>query len=134
MSLSFDTCILVDILRGRRPDFRERLRLLLADKTPLYLCPLAFHELMLGANISARPDFQRQRAIKVCDLFKIEDWTAEDAFAAAQLRADLRARGQAIGGFDALIAGQALARDWTLVTSNTREFDRIKGLTVESWT
>lgn len=134
MSLSFDTCIIVDILRGRRPDFRERFRLLLVDKTPLYLCPLAFHKLMLGANISARPDFQRQRVIEVCDLFKIENWTAEDAFTAAQLRADLRARGQTIGGFDALIAGQALARDWTLVTSNTREFDRIKGLTVEGWT
>jgi tRNA(fMet)-specific endonuclease VapC len=133
VSLSFDTCIVVDILRGRRPDFRERLRLLLVDKVPLHLCPLAFHELMLGANISARPDFQRQRAVEVCDFFKIEDWTAEDAFAAAQLRADLRARGQTIGGFDALIAGQALARGWTLVTSNTREFDRIKGLTVESW-
>lgn len=134
MSRSFDTCVIVDILRGRRPDFRERLRLLLADKAALYLCPLVFHELMLGAAISARPDFQRQRAIEVCGLLKIEDWTADDAFAAAQLRADLRARGQTIGGFDALIAGQALARGWTLVTSNVREFDRIEGLAVEGWT
>lgn len=133
MSRSFDACIIVDILRGRRPDFRERLRLLLADKAPLYLCPLAFHELMLGANINARPDFQRQRVLEVCDFFKIEDWTAEDASAAAQLRADLRARGLTIGGFDALIAGQALARGWTLVTSNVREFGRIEGLTVEGW-
>jgi tRNA(fMet)-specific endonuclease VapC len=46
----------------------------------------------------------------------------------------LRRRGQAIGPLDGLIAGQALARSWTLVTANRREFDRIEGLNVIDWT
>jgi tRNA(fMet)-specific endonuclease VapC len=133
MSLSFDTCVLIDILRGRRPDFRERLRLLLVAETPLHLCAFAFHELMYGVEVSARPEFQRERAIEVCGFFKTADWTVEDAWATARLRAELKARGQTIGAIDALIAGQALARGWTLVTSNVGEFSRVEGLQIQDW-
>lgn len=133
MSLSFDTCVLIDILRDRRPGFRERLRLLLVDETPLHLCAFAFHELMFGVEVSARPAFQRDRAIEVCGFFKIADWTIDDAWATARLRAALKARGQPIGAIDALIAGQALARGWTLVTSNVREFSRVEGLEIQDW-
>jgi len=38
-----------------------------------------------------------------------------------------------IGLYDVLIAGQAKARDLTLVTSNTGEFHRVAGLRVEDW-
>ena len=133
MSLSFDTCVLIDILRGRRPEFREQLRLLLVDETPLHLCTFAFHELMYGAEISARPNVQRERALEVCGFFKTADWTVDDAWATARLRAELRGRGQPIGAIDALIAGQALARGWTLVTSNVREFARVEGLEIQDW-
>ena len=39
-----------------------------------------------------------------------------------------------IGAYDLLIAGQGLARDWTVVTANTREFARVDGLRLETWT
>lgn len=58
---------------------------------------------------------------------------AEDAHAAGRLRATLQARGTPIGPYDILIAGQALARDLTLITRNTREFSRVEGLRVENW-
>jgi hypothetical protein len=38
-----------------------------------------------------------------------------------------------IGPFDVLIAGQAKARNLTLVTHNTSEFQRVEGLRVEDW-
>lgn len=57
-----------------------------------------------------------------------------DAAAAGRVRADLRRRGMPIGPYDILIAGQALARDLTLVTANVREFSRVEGLRVEDWT
>jgi len=132
-SLSFDTCVLIDILRGRRPDFRERLRLLLAAETPLHLCTFVFHELMYGVEVSARPEFQRERLLEVCGFFKFADWTIDDAWATARLRAELKARGESIGAIDALIAGQAVARGWTLITSNTNEFARVEGLDVQNW-
>ena len=57
----------------------------------------------------------------------------QDAFRAAEIRAALRAQGTPIGPYDVLIAGQALARDLTLITRNTREFSRVDGLRVEDW-
>jgi tRNA(fMet)-specific endonuclease VapC len=49
------------------------------------------------------------------------------------LRAALERAGTPIGPNDLLIAAQALALDATLVTDNTREFERVAGLPVENW-
>ncbi len=49
------------------------------------------------------------------------------------LRAELEARGQIIGQNDLFIAAHACALGTTLVTANTGEFNRIKGLKVENW-
>jgi tRNA(fMet)-specific endonuclease VapC len=51
----------------------------------------------------------------------------------ANLRVDLERMGQPIGGNDMLIAAHALAADAILVTHNTREFQRVKGLRIEDW-
>ncbi len=49
------------------------------------------------------------------------------------IRAGLEAAGQPIGHNDLLIAAHAQALGLTLVTDNTREFKRIRGLKVENW-
>jgi tRNA(fMet)-specific endonuclease VapC len=49
------------------------------------------------------------------------------------IRAELEAAGQTIGLNDLLIGAHAHALDLTLVTDNTREFGRIRGLKVENW-
>jgi tRNA(fMet)-specific endonuclease VapC len=51
----------------------------------------------------------------------------------ARVRALLESQGQAIGPYEVLLAGQALARSLVLVTANTREFSRVPGLTLENW-
>ena len=49
------------------------------------------------------------------------------------IRAELEAAGQPIGMNDLLIASHALALGLTLVTDNTSEFSRVRGLEVENW-
>ena len=66
--------------------------------------------------------------------FPVLPFDREDARAAGEIRASLERRGQIIGPFDILIAGQALARDLVLVTNNTGEFARVDGLRLEDWT
>ena len=39
-----------------------------------------------------------------------------------------------IGGNDLFIAAHARALGLTLVTNNTAEFERVKGLAIENWT
>ena len=64
----------------------------------------------------------------------VEPFDARDMMAAARLRSNLQRQGLPIGPYDALIAGQALARGWTVVTADAREFSRIDGLKVVDWT
>ena len=58
---------------------------------------------------------------------------SEDAEIAGAIRADLEASGKPIGAYDLLIAGQAMRNKLTLVTANSSEFARIKGLTWTDW-
>src|SRR6476646_3403439 len=49
------------------------------------------------------------------------------------IRSELGAAGKPIGGNDLLIAAHALATGATIVTDNTGEFKRIRGLSVQNW-
>jgi tRNA(fMet)-specific endonuclease VapC len=51
----------------------------------------------------------------------------------AQLRAQLETAGTPIGPNDTWIAAEALHHKLVLVTNNTREFERVPGLTLENW-
>ena len=52
----------------------------------------------------------------------------------AQIRAELKKRGQMIGANDLFIAAHARSLGVRLVTNNNAEFGRVKGLTRENWT
>ena len=49
------------------------------------------------------------------------------------IRSELEAEGQTVGLKDLLIGAHAHALGLTLVTDNIREFNRIRGLSVENW-
>ena len=89
------------------------------------------HELYFGAYKGVRTNetlrnYERLR-------FEVLPLTSDDAMRAAEIRAVLQRQGTPIGPYDTLIAGQALARDLTLVTRNIREFERVEGLRLENW-
>ena len=63
----------------------------------------------------------------------IVDFDGEDARVAGEQRAALETAGRPLGPYDLLIAGQALRREWILVTANVSEFSRVKGLKWEDW-
>lgn len=134
MTISLDTNVLIDLANSRTPAVREAYQQTILRRDIPNVCVLAAHELIYGARISRRPEHQEAIARRVLDQMSIADWTFADAQATADLRATLRRRGHPIGSIDSLIAGQALARGWTLVTANTREFSRIEGLNLIDWT
>ena len=54
-------------------------------------------------------------------------------WAYGEIRADLECRGLSIGSLDTMIAAHALSINAVLVTNNTREFSRVKGLQLDNW-
>ena len=60
--------------------------------------------------------------------------TSEVARVYGRIRAQLETAGTPIGPLDLMIAAQAAASRATLVTNNTKEFKRVRGLRCEDWT
>ena len=60
--------------------------------------------------------------------------TSDVARVYGRARAELDEAGTPIGPLDLMIACQALAARATLVTNNTKEFRRVRGLRCEDWT
>lgn len=128
MKIALDTNVIVAIQK-RNVAVLERLARYSAGE--VVLPAIVLHELWFGAYNSTQvnaniADIERLR-------FPVLDFNSEDGRIAALIRADLKRKGMPIGPYDILIAGQALARDLTLVTRNTREFMRVEGLRVEDW-
>ena len=95
------------------------------------LSSIVLHELYLGAFESRRRE-EGLRVVRSIGL-PLVPFEANDARAAAEIRADLRRKGAPIGSYDLLIAGQARARGLIVVTRNVGEFRRVQGLQVEDW-
>ena len=92
---------------------------------------VVIHELYYGAFKSQRVE---QNVARVDALqFSVLEFDEEDARQAGHIRAQLASMGTPIGPYDVLIAGQAKARELTLVTHNTTEFQRVPGLKLEDW-
>jgi tRNA(fMet)-specific endonuclease VapC len=134
VTLSIDTNVFVDLIRVRTPRVRGRLEEARAEDQTLVASLIVFHELHFGAERDVSPARQRANIDWVLSGVEIAPFDGEDMLAAARIRAQLAARGRPIGPYDLLIAGQALARGWTVVTANTHEFARIDGLNVIDWT
>jgi tRNA(fMet)-specific endonuclease VapC len=112
---------------------RERLEAELTEQRTLFVSAVTLFELWFGAIRSRHPIKGRQQILADLAPLTPIDFDAEDAAAAARVHATLEKEGRRIGAYDTLLAGQALARDLTLVTRNVREFGRVGGLQVESW-
>lgn len=133
MTLALDTNVFVDLIRGRKPVVRQRRdRAILAGEI-LVTSLIVYHELQFGVALSRDPVAEGLNVAEVLDEVVVEPLNEADVLAAAGIRARLRPHGGSIGPYDVLIAGQALARGWTLVTSNLAEFSRVEGLEIQDW-
>ena len=135
MNYLLDTNVCIALINLSSSKVRLRFAQAAKGKASISTSCIVVHELWYGVAKS-HLFAQNARAFEVFFSRDIAvlDYSAKDAQAAAEIRADLERRRKRIGRYDTLIAGQALARNLILVTANTREFGRVKGLTVEDWT
>jgi tRNA(fMet)-specific endonuclease VapC len=134
VTLSLDTNVIIRLVRERGGNVRRRYGDALLARQAMAVSLIVFHELRLGCFRHANPEAELARVEEILADLPIELLDEQDVVSAAEAGAALARAGRNIGPFDLLIAGQALARDWTVVTSNTREFDCIPGLNVVDWT
>lgn len=128
----FDTDILSATMR-RTPSLPVVRRLAQVPPIEQFTTSITMGELLYGA---ARRDSKRLHE-QVRDLIRGAvtvlpfDESAADVY--GPLRAQLESAGQPLAEPDLRIAAIALSRNLTLVTGNTRHFDRVPDLAVENW-
>ena len=132
--LDTDTCIY--LLTGKQPVFQKnilaRLDALPRGERPL-ISTVVLSELQYGVKKSRWHKANQALLEELLLDFNVSDYNASAAVCYGELRTDLEKRGLPIGPMDMMIAGHALALEATLVTHNTREFSRVKGLRLEDW-
>jgi tRNA(fMet)-specific endonuclease VapC len=88
----------------------------------------------LGYGVAKSGSARNRAALKqFLQPLTVADYDQAAAEAYAQVRSSLEAAGTPIGPLDTQIAAHALALGVTLVTNNTREFARVKGLRLANW-
>ena len=126
-----DTNTWIYAMNGRHPDVRKSLEFL--PMSSVFLSTVVLGELAFGWENSQRPNATRKEVEEFLAPFQrlgIDDATAREY---GKLRQSLQSKGQPIGMNDFWIAAQALTHKLTLVTRNTREFERVPGLKLENW-
>lgn len=126
-----DTNICIYIAKHNPPKVKERF--LELTSSDLGMSVITYGELCFGAEKSQNPSQTRQIIDRLAEVIQIEALTPEVGIHYGEIRAQLQKAGTMIGNNDLWIAAHARANDWTLVSNNTKEFKRVKGLSLESW-
>lgn len=84
----------------------------------------------LNTKLTRNTRYELASATRLFHALAFDERAADEA---AQVETELKARGAMIGKADMLIAGHARGLGMTLVTNNTREFKRVKGLHLVDW-
>ena len=108
---------------------------ILLSKSPkdISIPSITLYELEVGIAKSNNPVKRKKQLEALISRISIAPFGTNEAEVAAMVRADLESKGKSIGPYDTLIAGIALSNNATLVTHNTKEFERVNGLTIEDW-
>lgn len=126
-----DTNVWIKLLNPGDTPVKDRFRVISPET--IRLCCVVKAELYFGAYRSTR---KRDNLALLEKLFKtyaslpFDDLTAK---VYGKIRANLAGSGSPIGPNDLLIAAVALANKAVLITHNTGEFQRVRGLKIEDW-
>jgi len=126
-----DTNICIYIARQRPPAVARRFSRLAAGSVGMSL--ITYGELRFGAEKSQRGTEALATLGQLSELIPVLEPGAAVGEAYGHLRAHLEGRGTPIGNNDLWIAAHALALGVTLVSNNTREFERVPRLKLKNW-
>lgn len=129
--LLLDTNICIYLIKKKPQHVMERLRRIDIDTVSVSSITVA--ELQYGVAKSAHPEQNGLALAAFLAPLTVEPFGDAAAAAYGTVRADLERAGTPIGSLDMLIASHALALDRTVVTNNTREFQRVVALKMENW-
>jgi tRNA(fMet)-specific endonuclease VapC len=126
-----DTDICAFVLRRSSDVLLQRIQTIpLAQQV---ISVVSYAELLYGVQLSSKKKANQTAVDALISHLTILEWTPGAAKHYAVIRADLKKQGNMVGANDLMIAAHARSLDAVVVTNNTKDFVRIKGLKVENW-
>ena len=130
MTYLLDTNVCIAAMRGNPAVVRN-----LAARSPedCAVSMVSVFELFAGVFRCNDPEREGRKVSTFLEPFHLLPFDWDSALKTAEIRFQLEKNGTKIGPYDLQLCGQALVLDLTLVTHNTREFQRVTGLRLEDW-
>src|SRR5450432_2347244 len=126
-----DTNICIYIIKKNPQSVLDKLTSIQPGEIGISMMTVA--ELQYGARKSANPEKNFTALSKFLIPFDLYDFNYSASIEYGIIRSSLETKGTPIGPLDTLIAAHAISLNFTLVTKNEREFQRVDGLKVENW-
>ena len=130
MKFLLDSSTLFDIFAG---DKQALLNFDLASVDDIAVSSIVFAEIAAGMQKEPNTATPYLLAKSFMDFVRVETFGKNAALRAGELIDHLARKGSSIGAMDTLIAAQALELGATLVTANTKHFQRVPGLSIVNW-
>lgn len=128
--LDADTCSYI----MRRSHIAVLRRLAKVPVSDVCISVITKSELLFGVEVSPKRRQDEAALTAFLGYVEVLDFPDQASLHYARIRADLKMHGAMIGANDLFIAAHARSMDLTLITNNTREFKRVRGLSIENWT
>ena len=121
------------IMSVRHPDWSIYRKIRAHLGKDLCISTITLGELEYGISKSISPVKNRMAVYSLLAGIQVVDFDATAARHFGDIFADLEKRIMRISDRDTQIAAHARSRGDVLITNNTREFSRVKGLAIEEW-
>lgn len=133
MGVLIDASVLIGFERDRTAIAQ---RLIGREDEEFFLSVITASELLHGVHRARSSDVRAKRSAfveAVLGRFPLLPIDLRTARAHSRLWAELASIGKLIGPHDLWIAAACIAHGLSLVTANAGEFERVPGLTIETW-
>ncbi|MCL1878804.1 MAG: PIN domain-containing protein [Defluviitaleaceae bacterium] len=136
MIYALDTNTISFLLRqNRNPEVRQRFEEIIEKGDKYVIPPICHYEInwyLLRKNATAQLQVFNDLYAESSATIVMDE---AEFIKAAEIRAELEARGLSVGNKDAdiFIAAHCIVNCYTLVTDNVSDFERIDGLSIVNW-
>lgn len=131
MKYMLDTNTCIYIIKRKPQNVLEKFQTI--PPFAISVSSISVAELEYGAAKSQFPDRNRSALNQFLIPLEIMQFDEQAATIYGSIRTTLERSGKIIGAMDLLIAAHALSLNLTLVTNDTKEFNRVQDLVLENW-
>lgn len=127
-----DTTFIIDIMNNDLKAI-DKLRELQKRGEAQIISSITVFELFSGLAKSKKPEKEKAKIINAINGQLIASFDQEAAEKAGFIDGSLRKEGRTIGPLDTMIAGTAITKKEKVLTRNTKDFEKILGLEIETY-